>query len=414
MSGKWVEIEDDFQGYLSFPEAGGGPGLLLLQETFGVTKFLRAVADNYASEGYVVLVPDLFWRFEPRLELDEAGPGSDKANELYRRFSVNNALTDIVSSLEILRERPEQVGKVGCLGFCLGGTLAYLTAAETDVDCAVGYYGAGIEEELDRLGEIQCPIVLHQGEKDSFIAKDAQKQIRDAFAERTNMEFFVYPGVEHAFAAVGRESFDKAAASMAYSRTLALFRDVMGPRYDLSKLWDTHTALEFGDRDVEATMGTMVASPYVNHIPTMTGGVGYEDLANFYREHFIFSNPPDTSLMPVSRTVGVDRVVDEMVFSCTHTCEIPWMLPGVPPTGRKIEVPLVAIVNFRGEKLYHEHIYWDQASVLTQIGWLDPSGLPVAGVETAKKLLDESLPSNELIGGALSPPSGAPILTGSE
>ena len=116
------------------------------------------------------------------------------------------------------------------------------------------------------------------------------------------MEFFVYPGAEHDFAAVGRESFDKAAASMAYSRTLALFRDVMGPRYDLSKLWDTHTALEIGDRDDEATMGTMVASHYVNHIPTMTGGVGYEDLANFYREHFIFSNPPDTSLTPVSRT----------------------------------------------------------------------------------------------------------------
>ena len=144
-------------------------------------------------------------------------------------------------------------------------------------------------------------------------------------------------------------------------------------------------------------MATMVPEPYVNHIPTMTGGVGAQQLARFYRNHFIPKTPKDTKLIPISRTIGADRVVDEMLFCFTHDIEIDWMLPGVPPTGKYVEVPTIAIVNFRGDKLYHEHIYWDQASVLVQIGLLDPAGLPVAGVEAAKKLIDETRPSNTLM-----------------
>jgi carboxymethylenebutenolidase len=125
--------------------------------------------------------------------------------------------------------------------------------------------------------------------------------------------------------------------------------------------------------------------------------VGHDHLKRFYKYHFVNSNPPDTKLIPVSRTIGADRVVDEMVFCFTHTCEVDWMLPGVEPTGKYVEIPVVAIVCFRGDKLYHEHIYWDQASVLVQIGKLEPDGLPVAGAEVTQKLLDESLPSNELM-----------------
>ena len=144
-------------------------------------------------------------------------------------------------------------------------------------------------------------------------------------------------------------------------------------------------------------MATMVAQPYVNHVPVMTGGVGYAELHRFYKNHFIPKTPKDTRLVPVSRTVGADRVIDEMLFCFTHDEEIDWMLPGVAPTGKYVEIPLVAIVNFRGDKLYHEHIYWDQASVLVQIGLLDPAGLPVAGQASAAKLVDESRPSNELM-----------------
>ena len=144
-------------------------------------------------------------------------------------------------------------------------------------------------------------------------------------------------------------------------------------------------------------MKTMVSEPYVNHIPTMTGGVGYQHLRRFYKHHFIPKTPKDTTLIPISRTIGEGILVDELLFCFTHDMEIDWMLPGLAPTGKRVEIPLVAIVKFRGDKLYNEHIYWDQASVLVQIGALDPKGLPVAGIETANKLVDESLPSNTLM-----------------
>ena len=169
------------------------------------------------------------------------------------------------------------------------------------------------------------------------------------------------------------------------------------PGPDLVALWEAHCRHEFETRDVDATMATMVPVPYVNHVPTMTGGVGHDQLKRFYKYHFIGDNPPDIGFTPVSRTVGADQIVDEMVVGFTHTSEIDWMLPGVPPTGRKVEIPLVAIVRFVGDKVAHEHIYWDQASVLVQVGLLDPTGLPVAGVETARKVVDNDRPSNELM-----------------
>jgi carboxymethylenebutenolidase len=132
----------------------------------------------------------------------------------------------------------------------------------------------------------------------------------------------------------------------------------------------------------------MVDDAYVNHIPVLTGGYGKNALRQFYSRDFIPSMPPDTTLTPISRTVGEDQIVDEMIFSFTHTQEMPWMLPGIAPTNRRVEVPLVAIVKFRGDKLAHEHIYWDQASVLKQIGLLDGQTLPVYGAETARKVAD--------------------------
>jgi len=167
--------------------------------------------------------------------------------------------------------------------------------------------------------------------------------------------------------------------------------------HDLAALWEAHCRHEFETRDTDATMATMVDEPYVNHMPTMTGGVGQRQLKRFYKHHFIGANPPDMELLPVSRTVGADQLVDEMVLRFTHTSEIDWMLPGIPPTGRKVEVPLVAVVRFQDGKLAHEHIYWDQASVLVQIGKLNPGSLPVAGAEAARKVMDKDLPSNTLM-----------------
>jgi carboxymethylenebutenolidase len=166
---------------------------------------------------------------------------------------------------------------------------------------------------------------------------------------------------------------------------------------NLQDLWEEHVRYEFATHDTAQTLATMVPDAYVNHIPVMTGGVGLGQLREFYSQRFIPQMPPDTDMTPVSRTIGADQLVDEMIFRFTHTIRMDWMLPGVEPTGKRVEVPLVAIVRFRDGKLAHEHIYWDQASVLVQIGLLDSSLLPVAGVETAKKALNPELPSNTLM-----------------
>ena len=168
-------------------------------------------------------------------------------------------------------------------------------------------------------------------------------------------------------------------------------------RQFLENLWEEHMRHEFATHNTEDTLTTMVDDAYVNHIPVLTGGVGKEALREFYSKRFIPQMPPDTEVTPVSRTIGTDQLVDEMIFKFTHTMRMDWMLPGVAPTGRRVEVPLVAIVRFRENKLAHEHIYWDQASVLVQLGLLDKSKLPVAGIETTRKVLDNSQPSNALM-----------------
>src|SRR5438046_3454463 len=165
----------------------------------------------------------------------------------------------------------------------------------------------------------------------------------------------------------------------------------------LRKLWEEHVQYEFSTRNTEDTLATMVEDAYVNHIPVLTGGSGRDELRAFYSKRFIPQMPPDTEMTSVSRTIGEDQIVDEMIFKFTHTIPMDWMLPGIPPTGKRVEVPLVAIVRFRDNKLAHEHIYWDQASVLVQLGLLDPNTLPVAGIETARKVVDNSLPSNALM-----------------
>jgi carboxymethylenebutenolidase len=150
---------------------------------------------------------------------------------------------------------------------------------------------------------------------------------------------------------------------------------------DLGALFDAHVRYEFEDHDAAAAVSTMLEDAYVYHVPTMRGGRGSEDVHAFYRDEFVSRLPGDTTLESTSRTVGSDQVVDELVMSFTHDIEIPWMLPGVAPTGRRVVIPLVAVVKFEGDKVAHEHIYWDQASVLLQVGLLERAGLPVTGAE---------------------------------
>jgi carboxymethylenebutenolidase len=163
-------------------------------------------------------------------------------------------------------------------------------------------------------------------------------------------------------------------------------------------LWEEHLKAEFQDKDARASCDTMVANPFVNHVPVLTGGVGRRQLEHFYGKYFIPSMPNDVEMVPISRTIGYDRIVDEFVFCCTHTKEMDWLLPGVKPTGRRLESVTVVIVYFQAGKIHHEHIHWDQASILVQLGLLDPASLPVSGVEAARKILDPtSVPSNLLM-----------------
>jgi carboxymethylenebutenolidase len=165
----------------------------------------------------------------------------------------------------------------------------------------------------------------------------------------------------------------------------------------LARLWEEHIRHEFTTKSTDDTIATMVEDAYVNHVPVMTGGFGKPELRLFYSAHFIPKMPPDLEMTSVSRTIGSDQLVEEMVLKFTHTVEIDWMLPGIAPTGRQVEVALVVVVRFRDGKVAHEHIYWDQASVLVQLGLIDPDGLPVAGAESARKVLDPRLPANALI-----------------
>jgi carboxymethylenebutenolidase len=156
---------------------------------------------------------------------------------------------------------------------------------------------------------------------------------------------------------------------------------------DLGALFDGHIAREFIDHDVKATMETMVPEPYIYNVPTMIGGFGGQGVRCFYREHFINQIPKDAKVTPISRTVGRDQVVDELILSFTHDTQWDYLLPGIPPTGKHVELPHVVVMKFENGKIAHEHIWWDQASLLVQVGLLNPADLPVAGVEQARKLL---------------------------
>jgi len=394
---------NEFDAYLAMPASGYGPGIVVLQEIFGVNNYMRSVADWYAAHGFVAVCPDLFWRLERGVQLTDKGDDWNKAIEYYQRLDEAKAVEDGAAAVEFLRDHSACNGRVGAVGFCMGGNLAYLLSVRFNPDCAVGYYGVSIEKTLDEAKNLTAPLMLHIAELDKFCPPEAQAQIHAALDSNSLVTIHDYPNQDHAFGRPGGEHYDAAAAELANLRSLEFFvRNLAGAglasaQQTLSARWDDHVKYEFATRNTDDTLETMVVDAYVNHVPVMTGGVGHDELREFYSKRFIPQMPPDTSMTPVSRTVGVDRVVDEMVFEFTHTIKMDWMLPGVEPTGKHVKVALVVIVHFRDGKLAHEHIYWDQASVLAQLGLIDSQQLPVVGVESAEKVLNPNLASNELM-----------------
>jgi len=165
----------------------------------------------------------------------------------------------------------------------------------------------------------------------------------------------------------------------------------------LNDAWEEHLRTEFTAHSAEEALATMIDNPLVNQIPVMIGGNGKEELYGFYATYFLPQIPPDTEKVPMSRTIGQGRLVEEMVVRFTHTIPMEWMLPGIPPTGKRVEVVLLVVVQFDGDKLVHEHLYWVQASVLVQLGLLQRESLPVVGAEGARSVLDRSIPLNALL-----------------
>lgn len=218
--------DGDFGGYLAVPDgAGPHPGVIIAQEIFGVNHFLRDVADGMAKHGFVTFVPDLFWRIEPGIELtDKTEAEWKRAFELFNTFNVDTGITDIQASITAVRDHTVCNGKVGVMGFCLGGLLATLTAARTDVDAGISYYGVGQENKLDEIKAITTPLLMHIAEEDSYVSKDAQKLILAVATENPLITAHTYAGREHAFARFGGEHYHEEDAHLAAKRGMAFFK----------------------------------------------------------------------------------------------------------------------------------------------------------------------------------------------
>ncbi|KAL2869706.1 uncharacterized protein BJX67DRAFT_370558 [Aspergillus lucknowensis] len=385
-----VEIQADVILQPPLSRCGHGPGLLLIRPRAYVTCQSNNTSldpeplQKWAEESFAVV----------QVTLDAQSSG------------LQSTVSDLVrNAVQVLTELPgcETKDKFGLIVY--GSPTDYAPQFEEILRGVAGGFTAAIYFAPWSTPDV--PVLLHAPGKYSEQAP-------------TSRTVYSYPDASSpGFILPGHADFDINFGNTAHTRSLTFIKKQLGgPYFDLEKIWDEHTYYEFGDRSVEKTMATMVQEPYVNHVPTITGGIGREFLTKFYRENFIFSNPDDTKLELISRTVGVDRIVDEFIFCMTHDKVVDALIPGVPATGKKLRIPFTSVVNIRGDRLYHEHIAWDQATVLIQLGLL-PDYLPfpypvdgklpapgkrfeyrvpAGGVETANKLQDEtSVPSNEMI-----------------
>jgi len=223
-----IAIANGMKGYLAEPSAANGAAIVVIQEIFGVNAVMRAVADGLAAQGYVALVPDLFWRLEPGVDISDGTEAEwKKALDLMNRFDIAKGVEDIQASIDLLRAR-DGVKTVGAVGYCLGGLLAYLTAARTDADACVSYYGVNIPAFLGEAASISKPLMLHVAAEDGFVPKPAQEQMIAGLKDNPNITLHRYDGVDHAFARKGGKNFNAAAADLANSRTAEFFRHHLG------------------------------------------------------------------------------------------------------------------------------------------------------------------------------------------
>jgi carboxymethylenebutenolidase len=221
--------DGDFSAYVARPAAASAPAIVVIQEIFGVNAVMRKIADDLAAQGYLAICPDLFWRIEPGIDITDQSPAEwAKAFELYTAFNVDQGIDDIAATIKAIRNDAGCNQKVGAVGYCLGGLLSYLTAARTDIDAAVSYYGVGIDGKLDEAAKISAPMLLHVAEKDQFVPAAAQAAMAKVLINGPSLDLHTYPGCDHAFARPGGEHYDAAAAKLANDRTAAFFKKTLG------------------------------------------------------------------------------------------------------------------------------------------------------------------------------------------
>ncbi|EON97263.1 putative lea domain protein [Phaeoacremonium minimum UCRPA7] len=370
---------------------GHGPGLILLvpdaDEQMKIAEGVPSHLVKWAEEGYTVV--------EIQIQAIKDG-GATNALSIALKALWSDERCQPEERIGIVAYDPEawvQAAKAVAVIPSVAGVVIYADAAQET-----------------SLPVVPAPTIYHLAGKSSGrpVKSDA-------------LTVYYYESVEsYKFAIPFQSAFNYTTEAISHTRSLSHLKPrMLGPYFDLELIWDEHTYYEFSDRSVEHTMSTMVQEPYVNHTPVLTGGVGRGALTNFYRSNFIFNNSADTTLELVSRSIAIDRIIDEFILKCTHDLEIDWLIPGIPPTGLKLEVPFTAVVNIRGDRLYHEHISWDQGTVLRQLGLLPeylpfphplPNGktpalgnhfeyrVPVTGTASASKLRDRgSEPSNEML-----------------
>ena len=358
-------------------DSGKGPGLLLLCGDVAPC-IVEARATLFAEEGYAV-------------------------------FPLNGvpATEDVAKAARMLLQRSECTGGPVCVAH--DGTVPSAVSAADEFDAIIAFDPpAGLCHGFDP-ASLPCPVVFQFGTKNAPGAATAAQHLSARLDPLNGSRVFDWPDAEPGFALPGQPAFDRRVDSLAHSRALELIRRVVGPHYDYVALFAEHIRHEFETRDVDATMATMISDPYVNHVATLAGGVGHDMLKRFYKYHFVDQNSRDRTSITVSHTLGPDRVVLELVVRFKHDQVLDRYFPGIEPTQEYVELATVLIVKFRGDKVCHEHIYWDQGSALKQIGVLETGDLPVAGAEAARKVLDEHLPSNIFMADAWATSDGKPL-----
>ncbi|MEZ0227530.1 MAG: dienelactone hydrolase family protein, partial [Planctomycetota bacterium] len=364
----------------------------------GVDGRIRDLARVYAEEGYVVAVPDLFWLSGIETQ-DIAGSlldwefwffqddliESGALGAVTPPLALEPALEDVEHTLDALRGHEACTGRVAVVGYGLGATLAVFAAARLDVDAAVAYDPAGLRRALPELQRRSAPLLVQAGLRDTPDWIEKLERFRDAAAALPSVTVLLLD--EPCDFALAGPDGGEPGVLRAHSRTIAHLRRAIGPCFDIEKSWDAHLSALFEHRDADLAMRSVARDPSIYFVPTVSGARGTVAVRELYERGIIPALPASLRIRTVSRTIGPDRIVDEVVLGFTHDHFMSFLLPGIDPTGRRVELPLVLSATFRGDRIWRQQVYWDQASLLAQIGRLDAHALPVAGVEEALSLL---------------------------